>query len=140
MDIFSIVALFWITLIFWPNFTISMPGKWFLSAKSPAALLYPLLLSYKLSIFKVSLLKVSIWMLSFNFWCKTSNVNFCSLYGNSSNLIFLPSNIRRESSNVSTSIVAVSFLLYAFDLYKYGLWIPLFTVSFIVLSFCISSV
>ena len=32
---------------------------------------------------------------------------------------FLPFNIRRGNSNVSTSIVAVSFLLYTFDLYRF---------------------
>ena len=35
-------------------------------------------------------------------------------------------------SGASTSIVAVSFLLYAFDLYKYGLYAPLLTESIIV--------
>ena len=128
-------------LIFSPNFTISIPGKWFLSAKRPAALLKPFTSSYRFNVFKVSLLKVSIWIFSFRLLCKISKDNSWSLQGNSSNRIFFPSKTSLENSNVSTSIVDVSFRLYAFDLYKYGFWRPLFTLNFIVWSlFWISKV
>jgi len=59
-------------------------------------------------------------MFSDNLRCNTSKDNSWSLHVSSSNLIFCPSKISLENSSVSTSIVAVSFRLYAFDLYKYG--------------------
>ena len=118
-----------------------IPEKWFLSAKIPAALLKPFTLSYRFNVFKVSWLNVSIWIFSFSLQCKISKDSSWSLQGNSSKLIFFPSNTSLENSSVSISIVAVSFRLYAFDLYKYGFWRPLFIVSFIVWSrFCVFQV
>ena len=65
-----------------------IPEKWFLSAKSPAALLKPFTLSYRFNVFKVSWLNVSIWIFSFNLRCKISKGSSWSLQGNSSKLIF----------------------------------------------------
>ncbi len=129
IDILSSVFLSLIIFMFSPKRTISIPRHVFLSASNSPALLNPCLSVYSSNVFIMSRFKH--FMPIFCMSLLSSNENFRSWRDAeiSSTDKFCPSRINLEKEILSTAIVEVSFLIYALELYKYGLYAPSSTVN-----------
>ena len=116
MDIPANSALSKKVLISFPNLTMSIPGKSLLSARSSPAIVYPSFLLYNSRVISKSFVSFSTPITLFNFSPKTLNSSLFFEEVRLSYDLFCPSSMSLVNSKASTSTVALSFLLYAFDL------------------------